>query len=203
MSVVSVKTTVSVARPKSEDKRNAILGAATRVFAKDGLGAPTSAISQAAGVAEGTLFTYFPTKDDLVNGVYHDIKAELSSAVFSSYPRKKGVRVRLRHVWTRYVDWGATHPEAHQVLKEIELWGGLTGESKAKDSASRAELTALARALREQRLVRKDLSDEYIGIVVNAVQEMTISLMIRDPTHAARYRTNGFEVLWAGLARQP
>jgi DNA-binding transcriptional regulator YbjK len=57
-----------VARPKSEDKRNAILDAATRLFAKRGLtAAPRSEISKQAGVAEGTLFTYFKTKDDLIN----------------------------------------------------------------------------------------------------------------------------------------
>ena len=49
-----------MARPKSEDKRNAILDAATRVFAERGLtAAPTSEISKQAGVAEETLFTYF------------------------------------------------------------------------------------------------------------------------------------------------
>jgi hypothetical protein len=40
-----------VARPKSEDKRNAILDAATRLFAERGLtAAPTSEISKQAGV---------------------------------------------------------------------------------------------------------------------------------------------------------
>ncbi len=189
-----------MARPKNEGKRNAILAAAIRAFAEKGLAAPTSDISKAAGVAEGTLFTYFPTKTDLVNGVYRDIKAELAGAVFSSYPRKKSVRERLRHVWDRYVDWGAGHPEAHRVLKEIELWGGITVESRTSDSASSAELRALARSFHEQHLVRKGLSDEYIGAVVNALEEMTISLMIADPVHAERHRTLGFEVLWSGIA---
>jgi AcrR family transcriptional regulator len=59
-----------VARPKSEDKRNAILDTATLLFAGRGLtAAPTSEISKQAGVAEGTLFTYFKTKDDLINAL--------------------------------------------------------------------------------------------------------------------------------------
>lgn len=41
---------------------------------------PTSAISKAAGVAEGTLFTYFKTKDDLVNALYRAIKFEIAEA---------------------------------------------------------------------------------------------------------------------------
>ena len=96
-----------MARPKSEDKRNAILEAATRLFAERGLAAaPTSTISNWAGVAEGTLFTYFRTKDDLINSLYREIKLELADAMMSDFPRKKNVRTRLRHVWDRYVKWG-------------------------------------------------------------------------------------------------
>ena len=54
-----------MARPRSEDKRTAILEAATEVVAVLGVGAPTAKIAKGAGVAEGTLFTYFATKDDL------------------------------------------------------------------------------------------------------------------------------------------
>jgi len=76
-----------VARPRSEDKRNAILDAATHVFAERGLtAAPTSEISKQAVVAEGTLFTYFKTKDDLINALYREIKLELADAMMSGFP---------------------------------------------------------------------------------------------------------------------
>jgi AcrR family transcriptional regulator len=51
-----------MARPRSEDKRNAILEAATEVVAEQGVSAPTARIAKRAGVAEGTLFTYFENK---------------------------------------------------------------------------------------------------------------------------------------------
>ena len=104
-----------MARPKSDDKRNAILDAATRVFAERGLtAAPTSEISKQAGVAEGTLFTYFKTKDDLINALYREIKLELADAMMSGFPRKKSVRARLRHVWDGYVNWGSNESGAAQ-----------------------------------------------------------------------------------------
>src|SRR5208282_1032371 len=67
-----------MAKPKSEDKRNAILSAAAQVFAERGLGAPTAAITKAAGIAEGSLFTYFKTKDELINALYRELKLELA-----------------------------------------------------------------------------------------------------------------------------
>ncbi|CAH3400805.1 hypothetical protein AI2710V1_1197, partial [Enterobacter cloacae] len=46
-----------VARPKSEDKKQALLDAATTAFAQSGVAASTALIARKAGVAEGTLFT--------------------------------------------------------------------------------------------------------------------------------------------------
>jgi AcrR family transcriptional regulator len=119
-----------VARPRSEDKRNAILDAATRVFAERGLtAAPTSEISKEAGVAEGTLFTYFKTKDDLMNALYRAIKLELADAMMSGFPRKNSVRTRLQHVWDGYVNWGVTNPEQRRVLAQLLVSGMLSKES--------------------------------------------------------------------------
>src|SRR6202789_1402580 len=106
-----------MARPKSEDKRNAILSAATEVFADRGLSAATSAISSAAGVAEGTLFTYFKTKDEMVNALYREIKLELADAMMSGFPRRASIRSRLQHVWNSYTDWGIANPLQQRVLQ--------------------------------------------------------------------------------------
>ncbi|MCA3789336.1 TetR family transcriptional regulator, partial [Burkholderia sp.] len=52
-----------MARPRSPDKHDAILAAAARALAEDGATATTARIARLAGVAEGTVFTYFETKD--------------------------------------------------------------------------------------------------------------------------------------------
>src|ERR1700721_4538603 len=107
-------------RPKSENKRNAILDAATRLFAERGLtAAPTSEISKLAGIAEGTLFTYFQTKDDLINALYREIKLELAGAMMSDFPRKKKVGTNLRHVWDHSVNWGIANPNQRKVLAQL------------------------------------------------------------------------------------
>jgi len=61
-----------VARVKSPEKRTAILRVAAHEIAKVGLGAPTAKVARRAGVAAGTLFTYFPNKQELRPGRYED-----------------------------------------------------------------------------------------------------------------------------------
>ena len=59
-----------MARPLSEEKRSALLAAAIDAVGSSGVAASTLKIAKDAGVAEGTPFRYFPTKDDLFNQLY-------------------------------------------------------------------------------------------------------------------------------------
>jgi AcrR family transcriptional regulator len=191
-----------VARPKSADKRNAILAAATRLFAERGLtAAPTSEISKAAGVAEGTLFTYFKTKDDLINALYREIKLELADAMMSDFPRKKNVRTRLRHAWDRYVNWGIAHPRQRKVLGQLQVSEVLSKKSRDAGSAPFVEFQIMVRDAIEQHVLRADLPIELISRMLAASAEATIDLSALKPGMANKYRNGGFEMYWSGIAR--
>jgi AcrR family transcriptional regulator len=192
-----------VARPKSEDKRNAILDAATRLFAERGLAAsPTSEISKLAGVAEGTLFTYFGTKDELINSLYREIKLELADAMMSGFPRKKNVRSRMRHVWDRYVRWGIANPKQRKVLGQLLVSEVLTKESREAGSAPFVEFQTMIRAGIEGRVFRNDLPVELISKSFGALVEATIDLTVSNPSKANKFRECGFQMLWAGITRR-
>jgi AcrR family transcriptional regulator len=183
-----------MARAKSEDKRNAILSAATEVFAERGLGAATSAISHEAGVAEGT-------KDELVNALYREIKLELADAMMSDFPRRSSVRRRFQHVWNRYAEWGIANPQQYKVLQQITVWGGLTEESRRAGVAPFLEIEKVAEAAVAEH-VFLDRPLEFIAATMNALAETTIQFMRRNPPNAEMYRTAGFDMLWAAITRK-
>src|ERR1700732_1612937 len=183
-----------VVRPKSEDKRNAILDAATRLFAERGLtAAPTSEISKQAGIAEGTLFTYFKTKDELVNALYRELKLELADAIMSDFPRKKNVGTRLRHVWDRYVNWGIANPRQRKVLAQLTVSDVLTNESRDAGSAPFVEFQYMIRDAIERRVFRNDVPVELISKSLGALVEGTIDLTVADRSKAEQYRGSAFE----------
>ncbi len=64
------------------DKQKEILNAALKLFVEFGFhGTPTSKIAHEAGVANGTLFHYFKTKDELTVALYIDIKKRMAEEV--------------------------------------------------------------------------------------------------------------------------
>ena len=193
-----------MARPLSENKRKAILAAATSLFAESGLKAsPTSEISKRAGVAEGTLFTYFKTKDDLVNALYREIKLEIAAAMMSDFPAESSVQDRLRFLWNGYVDWGVDHSPQRKALAQIQVSEMLTAESIQAGLAPFAPVYRVADDAAEQGIVSQELSFEFIGKIMMALQEATMDLMNANPMQANWYRDLGFEMFWTGLTQTP
>jgi AcrR family transcriptional regulator len=191
-----------MARPRSDDKRNAILAAAISVFAERGLGAPTSAISKAAGVAEGTLFTYFSTKDELINALYRELKMELADAMLSNFPRRKNLRSKLEHIWNGYVQWGVANAMPCKVLGQLQVSDVLTEETKAAGLAAFAEIQEISRVAVEERLLKSGLPLEFVTKALGSLAQATMELMIANPAKADAYREYGFEMFWAGIARK-
>ncbi len=72
MKIHSVTTTPATARPLLEgDKRETILRAATDVFANRGFfNSQVADVARAAGVAAGTVYLYFRSKDDLLVSIF-------------------------------------------------------------------------------------------------------------------------------------
>jgi AcrR family transcriptional regulator len=94
------------------DKRAAIVKTALILFTQRGFhGTPTSVISRGAGVSTGTLFLYFPTKNDLINAIYFEAKERMGLAACEGYQEEKGIRNRVKRVWSNVIRWGVDHPE--------------------------------------------------------------------------------------------
>jgi TetR/AcrR family transcriptional regulator, fatty acid metabolism regulator protein len=81
------------------DKRERILDAAVRVFAKKGFYATrVSEIAAAAGVADGTIYLYFESKDALLVSLFEDRVERLLAFVAAELPRAPTALQKLRRI---------------------------------------------------------------------------------------------------------
>ena len=187
-----------MARPKSDDKRNAILAAATEVVAEQGLAAPTAKIAKLAGVAEGSLFTYFATKEELLNQLYLELKSDLREAMLSALPQAATARNKLSHAWQQYVHWGVNFPKKRQVLAQLGVSERISAQIKAEGNRAFTEINALleesiaAGALRERPAA-------FAGALMGALAEATMDFMAKDPAQAEDYASSGFEAFWNAM----
>lgn len=85
--------------PAVSDKRERILRAAIRVFARKGFYATrVSEIAKAAGVADGTIYLYFKNKDDVLISIFDDRIGKLITVLREETARYARVEDRIRAI---------------------------------------------------------------------------------------------------------
>ena len=188
-----------MARPRSDDKRAAIMSAATRVIAAQGLGAATATIAREAGVSNGSLFTYFDTKADLLNQLYLELKTDMAAAALGGVPADSDVREQVLHMWSRWLRWATAYPEKRRTLAQLEVSDEIT--LPAHHAASQA-LTGIAGILERSREngPMRDAPLAFVVALANALAEATIDFIIRDPGNADAHGRAGFDALWRMIA---
>ena len=190
-----------MARPKSEDKYNALLTAAITVCSVLGLEAPTSKIARTAGVAEGTLFTYFKTKDELLNQLYLELKKEMGREMLANYPRTLTLRERMHFVWSKYINWGAHNPEKRKVMGQLSVSDRITTESRAAAMAIFSEAGVLLNECLKNSKIQNS-SCAFVSAMMVAMADTTIDFIIREPEEMEHYCNAGFDAFWRVLANE-
>lgn len=188
-----------MARPLSEEKRLALLASAAELIATLGTGASTARIAQAANVAEGTLFTYFATKDELLNQLFVEIETDLAGVMTAPYPEDAGPRERIRHVWTRLIGWGLANPVWRKAIRHLKVSDRIATESQHRCNAMLHE----TRAMVEQSLSGHADPERvafYIDTVLFGLAEIAIEAIEVNPENHEHVSQAGFDLFWKGTA---
>ncbi len=186
-----------------KDKRTAIMEAALKLFTERGFqGTSTAQISQEAGVATGTLFNYFPTKEDLINSLYFEVKGRLSSSMGKEIETESTFQERVRRLWSNSINWGIDNQEEflfvgqfcsspyitkytrEEVMKEYIFLHNLVNEGiktgEIKDFSSELTIAMFYQGSRA---------------VVNLILNSNLS---KDKNELIE---NGFQIIWRGLSK--
>ena len=171
-----------------------------KVFAERGtLAAPTSAISKAAEVAEGTLFTYFSTKDELLNELYGALKREFAEVILADFPTDGDFEIRLRHIWYRYVQWGVAHPHKQKVLMHLQLPGQVSEATRAAAAAAFAPIERIGLDFMEDQSSRQ-YPVSFFGALFDSMAQTTITAIASNTDTDVDYCAAGFNILWRGIS---
>lgn len=111
-----------ISQSKIQDKRKEIQAAALKLFVDYGFhGTPTSKIAAEAGVANGTLFHYYRTKEDLVTDLYNDIKDELNRFITSKVSCDATLETKLKIMFINTLYWALENKEKFYYIHQFYL----------------------------------------------------------------------------------
>lgn len=103
------------------DRPAAIRRALRDLVAADGFhGASMSRVAKAAGVATGTAYVHYESKEDLVLATYLEIKHDLGEDVASQIDMNVAPRERYGRLWLAIYQHLAREPERARFLTQME-----------------------------------------------------------------------------------
>jgi TetR/AcrR family fatty acid metabolism transcriptional regulator len=174
--------TLNNVRVAGGDKREAILRAATSVFAHNGyFNSKVADIARAAGVADGTVYLYFKSKEDILHSIFDRSVEEALDAARKQIESVSDPKERLRQIALLHLErLGADRDLA--VVFQVELRGS-TKFMEEFSAAGFAEYLALIRETFEEGqrtgVFRKDLNANVVAkVLFGALDEMATNWIL-------------------------
>ena len=179
------------------DTKEKIIRTAMNLFVSQGIDStPTSKISKEAGVATGTLFHHFKTKEDLINEVYLFVKRNYSSYIIEEIiDTTKDVKMLLKEIWDNGIRWGEENSIEVKFMIDYSNSKHISLDSKEKGSSIIAPFDEVFVRGRKEKIL-KNLSTTifrsiYVGI-------FTAFIFSEDKSRSNI--DNGFEVFWDAIS---
>ncbi|MCZ6806192.1 MAG: TetR/AcrR family transcriptional regulator [Deltaproteobacteria bacterium] len=146
---MAIHSAANKRKGSAPDKRDRILKAAIKVFAKNGFYATrVSEIAKAAGVADGTIYLYFKNKDDVLISIFEDGIQQLLTILREVAASDDAVEQRIARI--------------------IELQLGLLEDQRDLAEVITVNLRQSSRLLKQYAA---PLFMEYIEVIASVVDE--------------------------------
>jgi AcrR family transcriptional regulator len=188
-----------------EDKRQQLLGAAVRVFARKGFHASrVGDIAEEAGVAHGLLYHYFKSKDQVLEAVFHENWSILVARIENVEETDEPAADQIRHIAAIVLrTWLHLPDVVRVVIQEF----GRSPELGERIGELTLPIVALQRVIArgiERGEFRKDIDPAFAATVVyGSIDELLTAWVLgrlpSDEDAVARAEQTLVEVILLGL----
>jgi len=184
------------------DKKTAIMESALKLFTERGFhGTSTAQISKEAGIATGTLFNYFPTKEDLINSLYFEVKGQLSQSMGKEIEAQNTFQDKLRKIWSNLIKWGADNQEEFLFVGQFCSSPYITKFTREEVMKEYVFLHDLVNQGIKTGVIR-DFSAELTIAMFYQASRVVVNLILDSDSsqNKNKFIEDGFQIIWKGLA---
>ena len=162
---------------------------------------PTAKIAKESGVANGTLFNYFPTKQDLIDALYLATKNEMAQLFRAGGADKaRNLKQTSFVVWNSYVRWAIANPLKHNVLSLLKTANVLSPAVRTKVEDNFKPLHKLVQnGIKKGEIMDLDYLYQIMGAQIGVSIDQALVRKLKGKVLEAHILT-GFNIFWRGIA---
>ncbi|MFF8831868.1 TetR/AcrR family transcriptional regulator [Streptomyces sp. NPDC015131] len=191
----------------SEARRDMILRAAVRVFARQGFAATrVDDVAKEAGVAKGSVYLYFDSRDALLSAAFEAYGAASRAVIQLARTGTGDALERIASLVRSVVGMVSAEPELARIL--VDLWAaGRQGDASAVDIAAvyrdhRAVIAELLAEAEAQGVLRAGVGEGHAAVVVGAIEGCLVQWIVDPALPITELATPIVEMCVEGLRRR-
>lgn len=185
------------------DKKDKILQAALKLFNIYGFdNTPTSKISKEAGVATGTLFNYFESKQELINVLYLNCKDSLKVQLASGVQEESTFRGKLKRIYFNFMGWSLNHSQEFLFFQQFSNSTHIVAKTREEGFSKLHEFMELISEGVKKEII-KDVQVEYMSVLLAGLLFSNAQYYIANP-HLGEdeaFLELSFNFIWDSIRR--
>ncbi len=162
-----------MARPKDPSKISLIYEATLSLIMKSGYTDLRMAeVAREAGMATGTLYIYFKSKEDLINTLFLHLKEEKIKQMFETSQPDDSFFISFKKLWTAYFTISLKEFSKMLFIEQYAYSSLLSAETKSKSDELVAPLLEILLKAQEEDLIMKISPEIMLSHIMGATLEI-------------------------------
>lgn len=188
--------------PKEKDiyKAKEIQAAAMKLVIKTGfVSLKMAEVAKSAGMATGTVYIYYKSKDALINDVYIETKREIIDILTDKKHIADTFYLTFKNVWMSYFNFCLHNPEKMLFVDQFLYSGYITDEVYLKIEEMFSPLNFLLVQAQQNGLIKQVEVDVLKAQMEGSIHEV-IKMMLKRNLHTSTDLINScFDMAWDSI----
>jgi AcrR family transcriptional regulator len=158
-------------KPRDPQKIDRIHSAALELVSEIGLaGLTMSKIGKKAKLGMGTIYTYFESKEEIINSLYQQLKQKHSNAVYANFDETQPYTLRFQTIFNAFIRHYYHHEEEYFFFEQCKGSIFLSPDSIIMEEAAFARMFNLLDEGKKLGLVKDTDNHLLIGYMSGGIQ---------------------------------
>jgi len=192
-------------RPLDPDKREKILKSVYVLTGKQGLASVNiSGISKTAGIAAGTLYTYFKNKEEVIQLAYLAVEDKMTQEMYRDFDINVPVRQSLKRIYINMLNYRLEHYDETVFIDQYQQSGYIQlnfSKQLAEYEKQNKPLYDLLEKGQQEGIIKTLDAIVLISFFDGAVRSCSTGIIQKLFPLNQQLIDDGFDMIWRGMSQ--
>lgn len=182
------------------DKKKAIFESTLELVKDNGFhGTPMSLIAKKAGIAAGTIYIYFDSKDELMVELYAYIRTKMVDAMLQNDDEQLPYKERFFNLWLNHCKFYINHPDALCFLEQFTNSPYYLQDNPPKDDERFQKIIKEFTKSGVESGVLKSINYQLLGMIIHGSVISAAKIYLRKIKMSEEELRQVAQIVWDGI----